>query len=266
MFFVASKVAFFLIAPSHLCLIGFAIGLVLLSRRATQKSARRVLMISFAGFVLVGFSPLGNALIYPLEQRFPVPAVDAGDDYSGIIVLGGFENANVSHARDTLALIGSAERISETVRLARRIRRARVIFTGGAVVKLQRGHSGAPAVGAYLRDVGIGDHRIVLEGASRNTWENAIFTKRLVQPAKSDRFLLVTSAWHMPRAIGVFRKAGYNVVAYPVDYRTTGASDLAVPFSYFAKGLRRTDKAVKEWIGLLVYWWTGRSSELLPAP
>jgi uncharacterized SAM-binding protein YcdF (DUF218 family) len=76
----------------------------------------------------------------------------------------------------------------------------------------------------------------------------------------------VTSAWHMPRAVGVFRKAGFNVVPYPVDYQTADSADLARPFPFLATGLTIVDIAVKQWVGLVVYWLTGRSSALFPAP
>ena len=122
------------------------------------------------------------------------------------------------------------------------------------------------AVSRYLRDVGIAPNRIVLENQSRNTWENAVFTKRLIKPQREQRFLLVTSAWHMPRAIGIFRKAGFDVVAYPVDYRTQGNGDLLRPYSTLTNGLRAVDQATKEWIGLLAYWISGRSSALFPRP
>jgi uncharacterized SAM-binding protein YcdF (DUF218 family) len=70
----------------------------------------------------------------------------------------------------------------------------------------------------------------------------------------------------MPRAIGVFRRAGFPVEPYPVDWRTRGKEDALRPFATVADGLRRTDTAVHEWIGLFAYWVSGKSSELFPAP
>ena len=93
-----------------------------------------------------------------------------------------------------------------------------------------------------------------------------MLTKAILKPKAADRYLLVTSAWHMPRAIGAFRKAGYDVVAYPVDFRTSGPDDTWRPNSAIYNGLERVDQATKEWLGLLVYRLSGRSSELFPAP
>ena len=70
----------------------------------------------------------------------------------------------------------------------------------------------------------------------------------------------------MPRAVGAFRRAGFPVEAYPVDWRTRGPEDLARPFRIASDGLKRTDTAAHEWVGLFVYWITDRSSELFPGP
>ena len=99
-----------------------------------------------------------------------------------------------------------------------------------------------------------------------NTLENAILSKDLARPQPGERWLLVTSAYHMPRAIGIFRKAGFDVEPYPVDWRTSGSGDALRPFPTVGDGLRRTDTAVREWVGLLVYWLMGMSSSLFPAP
>jgi uncharacterized SAM-binding protein YcdF (DUF218 family) len=105
-----------------------------------------------------------------------------------------------------------------------------------------------------------------LEQRSGNTEENAKFTKTIADSKPDERWLLVTSAHHMPRAIGAFRRAGFPVEAYPVDWRTRGPDDLARPIRTASDGLKLTDTAAHEWIGLFVYWLTSRSSELFPEP
>jgi uncharacterized SAM-binding protein YcdF (DUF218 family) len=130
---------------------------------------------------------------------------------------------------------------------------------------LQGGNEAEYAV-ELLESFGIARNRILLEDKSRNTIENAAFSKALAAPKPGERWLLVTSGYHMPRAIGVFRHAGFAVEAYPVDWRTRGPIDLVLPFESVTAGLRRTDTAVHEWIGLVAYWLAGRTSELFPAP
>lgn len=89
---------------------------------------------------------------------------------------------------------------------------------------------------------------------------------RVIYARSFSKTLSGTSAYHMPRAVGVFRKAGFAVEPYPVDWRTRGAQDELRPFASVGDGLRRVDTAVREWVGLAVYWLTGRSSELFPGP
>ncbi|MEM9356591.1 MAG: YdcF family protein [Pseudomonadota bacterium] len=264
MFYILSKVVFFVIAPSHLCLIAVGLGLALQIWTAWQSFGRKLAVIGFVGIVVLGFSPVGNLMLYPLEERFAAPKDLEARSYDGIIFLGGFEDGSVSRGRQTLALIDAGERLSESVRLARKLPQVKVIFSGGAGSIFLEATDAGGAVGKYLRDVGIAAERIVVENKSRNTWENAVFTRDLIKPAKGSRYLLVTSAWHMPRSMGIFRQVGFNVDAYPVDYRIAGPGDLQRPFSMMANGLKRVDRAAKEWIGLFAYWISGRSNALFP--
>ncbi len=262
---VASRVIFFFMQPSHVALLLIAAGVVLAFRPATARLGKRLAAAGLAALLVLGFTPLGDALLLPLEERFQRGPMPSGG-VAGIIVLGGFEDGRVSHARGALAVNEAAERLAEAIVLARAQPEAKVVFTGGVADILRRGHGGAAAVNAYLQAAGIAAQRIILEDRSRNTYENAVLTRELVAPAPGERWLLVTSAWHMPRAVGAFRKAGFDVVPWPVDYRTTGADDLLQPFDSLTEGLRRVDMATREWIGLLAYWLLGRSASPLPGP
>jgi uncharacterized SAM-binding protein YcdF (DUF218 family) len=124
----------------------------------------------------------------------------------------------------------------------------------------------ADLVRRFAGTLGIAPERITEERHSRTTWENAVDTGRLVQVQPGERWLLVTSAWHMPRAIGCFRKAGLAVTAYPVDYLTRGRDDSLVLHGDITTGLLRFDRAAREWVGLAGYWLSGRSDALLPSP
>ena len=263
---ILSRVLFFLVQPSHLALILIGAGLVLLYLRPTTARIGKAIAASgFALLVVLGFSPVGHALLLPLEERFPQGPMPEGK-VAGIIILGGFEDPSISQARGALTLNESAERLTEPVLLARKYPDARIVFTGGAAYLLQNSDSAAPLGGSFLEAAGIAPERILLEGKSRNTYENAVYTRALVDPKPSERWLLVTSAWHMPRAVGAFRRAGFDVLPWPTDYRTGGTSDLVQPFDRMTEGLRRTDMAVREWIGLVAYWLLGRSDSPLPGP
>jgi uncharacterized SAM-binding protein YcdF (DUF218 family) len=264
MFFVFSKVLGFFAIPSNFIIVSGLLGALLLWTRFA-RAGRRLAIGSLILLALLGLSPIGNALILPLEQRFPRWDTSRGAP-DGIVILGGAITPDVSTARSEVALNEAAERITAAVQLARRYPNLRVLFSGGsAALVFQEGTEGEFAL-RLLEDLGLAPERIIIEDKSRNTVENAVYSRLLAQPKPNERWLLLTSAYHMPRSIGVFRKAGFSVEAYPVDWRTRGVGDVLRPFATLGDGLRRTDTAVREWVGLFVYWITGRSSELFPGP
>jgi uncharacterized SAM-binding protein YcdF (DUF218 family) len=148
----------------------------------------------------------------------------------------------------------------------RRYPQAHIAFSGGSGRLIYDGATEAEFAVRLLESFGIERSRIILESRSRDTDENARFSKEVLQPKPGERWLIVTSAHHMPRAIGAFRAAGFPVEAFPVDYRTRGAIDLLRPFATLGDGLRRTDTAVREWVGLVAYRLTGRTEAFFPGP
>ncbi len=264
MFFVLSKVVGLLTWPSNLMImVGFAGALLLATRFA--RAGLQCLVASVLLLAICGFSPLGNALILPLEQRFPPWNPERGAP-DGVIVLGGAFETTVAPARGEISLNEAAERMTSAVELARRYPNARIVFSGGSGQILYEGSTEAELARRLFENLGIPGDRVITEDRSRDTDENAKFSKAVADPKPGERWLLVTSAHHMPRAIGAFRRVGFSVEAYPVDWRTRGPEDLARPFRIASDGLKRTDTAVHEWVGLLAYWLSGRSSELFPGP
>src|SRR5258708_7460441 len=264
MFFILSKVLGFFAIPSNLVIAFGLLGVVLLATRRA-RIGRYLTVASLLALAVIGLSPLGNALIIPLEQRFP-PWDDTRGAPDGIVVLGGAITPDVSAARDDIALNEAAERLTATVALARRYPDARIVYSGGTGALIYRGGSEAASAVRIFESLGIPHARIVAEEQSRNTVENAVFSMLLAMPQPGERWLLVTSAYPMPRAMGIFHRAGFPVEAYPVDWRTRGPQDALRPFTTLGSGLERADTAAREWVGLVVYWLTGRSSSLFPGP
>jgi uncharacterized SAM-binding protein YcdF (DUF218 family) len=261
--FGLSKVLGFFALPSNL-LFSLALAGILLMATRFRRFGQGLTIGAVMGLVVFGISPAGNLLIYPLEERFPQWKA-GGVAPDGIVVLGGAISPDVSSDRGQPALNEAAERMTAVAKLARDYPKARIAFTGGRG-RLFDGASEAHFVADLFESFGIARNRLILEDRARNTLENAVFTKRLVQPKPTERWLLVTSAHHMPRSIGIFRKAGFDVEAHPVDFRTRGSSDLKGPFGSIAAGLARTDAAMHEWAGLLTGWLLGHTSELFPGP
>ncbi len=264
MFFILSKIVGFFALPSDIAATLAAFGVILLFTRF-RRTGRALATLGVVLLLVAGLTPLGNALMLPLEDRFPPWDASRGVP-TGIIVLGGAVGPELSAARHTPDLNESAERITATAALARQYPQARIVYSGGNARLVLTGGIEADYAIDLLESLGVARARVVAERQSRNTIENAEFSKQLVQPKPGERWLLVTSAYHMPRAIGVFRRAGFPVEAYPVDWRTRGPIDLVLPFESVTAGLRRTDTAVHEWVGLVAYRLTGRTAELFPAP
>lgn len=253
----------FFAQPSNLLMAVALIGAGLMLT-PLARFGRRLAVLALILLALCGWLPVGNVLIAPLEQRFPKwdGARGAPD---GIVVLGGAIGPDLSAAHREPSLNESAERMTAVADLARRYPTARILFTGGAG---RRGQGASEADHALLlfESFGIARERIELEDRARNTLENAMFSRGIANPKYAERWLLVTSAHHMPRAVGIFRQAGFRVEAYPVDFRTKGREDLLVPFASLAAGLARTDVAAREWAGLFFSWLAGRTPDLFPGP
>jgi uncharacterized SAM-binding protein YcdF (DUF218 family) len=152
------------------------------------------------------------------------------------------------------------------VELARRYPNARLIYTGGSASFPQEGPAEAISARALWLSLGVPAERMMFEAKSRNTFENAVFTRDLVKPKPGETWLLVTSAWHMSRSVGIFRRTGFPVVPYPVAYRTFGDErDFQLSAPSLDK-LTSLELGVREWIGLLAYWLSGKTNALFPGP
>lgn len=265
MFYYASKVAWFLATPSNLLVVLILVGLALSPVRRLRRGGLAI-AAAFTLLILIGgLTPLSSYIILPLEERFPIRP-DDDRPVDGIILLGGAVEADESAASGQLVANDAAERLLATIALARRHPDARIVISGGGGTVFGRGAAEAPIIARYFEEIGIDRRRLVVEDRSRTTAENAEYTKALAPPKPGEHWLLVTSAWHMPRAVGTFRQVGFRVTAHPVDGRTGGRRNAWRFFAYVSEGLRRLDVGAKEWAGLIVYRLAGRTSELFPAP
>ena len=267
MFYVLSKSFWFFAQPSSLILAAIVLGLLMARSLAWAKAGQRLAWGGIAMLVIAGLGPVSNIALLPLEQRFPARFGRLPDGpIAGIIVLGGYEDGRITAARGTLTLNEAAERITEAAALAHRLPDVPVIISGGSGAIVFEDKPAAAAIGQFLQSIGIAAARIRIEDKSRTTYENALFTRELVAPKAGDRWLLVTSAAHMARAAGTFRQAGFDVIAWPADFRTKDGGDAWRPFGSLPGGLKRLDEAAMEWVGLVAYRLLGRTDALFPGP
>ncbi len=263
MFFILSKTVAVLLRPSVTIMVVGLVGLLLLRTR-WRRGGLRLLVASVVLLIVAGVSPLANILTHALESRFPKWDASRGAP-DGVIVLGGALSPLLSHRHGEPIVGEDAGRVLAIAKLAREYPKARIVYSGGDGTLLGKGGAEADYLQPLLATLGVDATRIILEPRSRNTAENAAFSKDLVKPQPSERWLLVTSAQHMPRAVGSFRQAGFAVEAYPVAFHTDVAYRFGVSFG-ISGNLARLDSAANEWLGLLAYWLTGRTSALWPAP
>jgi uncharacterized SAM-binding protein YcdF (DUF218 family) len=260
--FLASKLLWALIRPNTLALVLALFGLMLLWRG--RRFGRWPLALGLGWHTLVFVLPVAAFLTLPLEERFPRPA-PATAPVAGILVLGGAVEQLLTVAHGVPALNGAAERMTEAVALALRHPEAKLVFTGGSAAIVPGGPTEADTARRLFTSLGLPAERLVFEQESRNTHENAVLTHRLLRPREGETWILVTSASHMPRSVGVFRAAGWRVLPWPVNF-TTGR-DPALWYNWpFPTRLNQAEGALREWVGLVAYRLMGRTDALFPAP
>lgn len=247
--------------PSNLAAILAALGLLALLFR-WRILGRRLLVASALVIVLFGLIPGGQLILYPLEERFVRPDEAAVAEAAGIIVLGGAEKPYLTSVRNEPALSDNALRLVAAADLANRYPEKPLYYTGG--IAAENGTDEADVAALAFAWMGLAPERVTLERESRNTHTNATETRKLIEPGDAP-WILVTSAYHMPRAVGAFRAAGWNVVPYPVGYRTRPSGRLSNRPVDVATRLREADLAVHEWMGLAIYRLRGWTDAFFPA-
>jgi uncharacterized SAM-binding protein YcdF (DUF218 family) len=262
--FLLSKLVWILGQPLSLAFFLGAISLIAICihwRRVAILGSALSLVILFIAL----FTSTGSYLVQGLEDRFPHAAGDPSDVKCMIVLGGGFDN-DVDTFRGGYDLNGAGDRFVEVMRLAQKYPQARILVSGGD----------GSITGDYLGDAvisermfsafGIAKDRTVEEKESRTTFENAVNTKQLLADNGMSNCLLITSGFHMPRSMGIFRKLGIDVVPWVVDYRATGKEYLRLDFTQPSLNAQLLSTAVREWIGMVGYYAVGRTSALYPAP
>lgn len=259
-FYMLSKLFWLLAQPISLILLLGLLGWLLVA----VGKRRLGLVIGALSLALLGLASLTNigaVLIAPLEARFERPML-LPERVDAIVLLGGATAARISTLRQVTELNEAGDRLVETLWLAQHYPGARIILTGGVIVA--GAESEAATMQRLLLRFGIAPERLVLEDKARNTDENAAYSK-VVLGAAPGTVMLVTSAYHMPRAMGLFREVGLNPIAWPTDYRSSGDDSFGINTTQLSVNLATASTAMKEWIGLLAYHWTGKIADLLPA-
>lgn len=248
--FLFSKLLSAVTQPLFWLALWWAIALLML--KCWRKPAVVMLWMGLVALGLLGFQAIPDALLRPLENRYPIPAAESINRHVGIIVLGGATNHPDSFvAHGQVPLGEAAERMTVPVGLLRQHPKMELVFSGGEGRLVATGVTESELARAFYQEQGVNMAQVRLEGGSRNTRENAQQVAKLLGDRCKSPWLLVTSAWHMPRSMAEFEAVGCNVTAYPVDFRTGDSTSLS-EYS-MAHSLLRWQVALHEWLGLLVY-------------
>ncbi|HAG24384.1 MAG: hypothetical protein CMN35_00035 [SAR116 cluster bacterium] len=256
MFFVASKVLAVLLQPlAHPYILLLAALVMRLMRK--RRAMRIFIWLAVLLPLSYGVLPVSTWPLRGLENSYPVPVIDQPVD--GIIVLGGHTGSGeVSASRNQAQQNGAADRLTKGLMLHRQHPGSLLVFSGFSGQLKPKGWNEAEITRRLLVELGIEKRGITFELTSRNTWENAVNTLEVAVPQPGSRWVLVTSASHMPRAMGAFEAAGWDgLIAYPADYQTTAEGNglFDLPTGFKSVGI-----SLHEYVGSFVYWLTGRSS------
>ena len=261
--YLLSKLAWAVAEPSMALLLVLMSGLLLLVVTPTSRLGWRLLISGAAALAICAILPLGTWLLRPLEERFPAPP-KLREPVTGIVLLGGAIDVATSLDHGQPTFNPRAARVFAFLSLAKRYPRATLLFTGGdaSILPFHQG-SEADVMRQLTARLGL-SQRVMFEQQSRNTRENALYSRRLVHLKPGQHWLLITSAADMSRAVGCFRGVGWPVTAVPVDYHTRRNDDDWIPG--LMGGLEQIDWATHEWLGLLYYRLRGWTPSLFPGP
>jgi uncharacterized SAM-binding protein YcdF (DUF218 family) len=261
--FLFGKLVWTAVQPGNLLLLCLLAGVLFF---ATSRGRRGRVLVGFSalGFVLLAVAPIGPAMLLALEQRMPRPAA-LPDKVDGILVLGGAVDPALSLSYGETVFNSAVARVLAGIALARRYPEAKLALIGGegGFVSVRQPESRATL--GFVVEQGIAPERVILEERSRSTHENAVFAKELIRPLPGEAWILVTSAYHMPRAFASFDAAGWPVIPYSVDYKIDPKTGLGANFSLL-EGLGASTLAGKEWAGLVSYRLMGWTHQLFPEP
>ncbi|CAA7617444.1 conserved hypothetical protein [Candidatus Terasakiella magnetica] len=261
--FVLSKLWRVLSDPVTLFFLVVSVGCILGWSRRHTRLGRGLITWAVGGVVVLSQIPVEQWLEVPLENRFPPPQT-LPEKVDGIIVLGGAIDPVLSHARGQVVANSAITRLTALIPLAKHYPEARLVFTGGSGSIFDQEIKEAPYAIEFYRSIGFYADRVQVEDRSRNTHENAVFTRELMAPQAGETWLLITSAFHMPRAVGSFRAVNWPVIAFPVDYQTTERPwtprlSIGGPLNHFTH-------VMNEAVGLAYYRLRGWSDAFYPAP
>ncbi|MBU3670786.1 MAG: YdcF family protein [Polynucleobacter sp.] len=264
-FFILSKVVQFCIEPLNWALLFVVLSLYFLLLRKLAL-VKRFLVLALLDLLIIGWIPTAEVLLRALEDsvaKSDLVKLSQGD-IGGIVVLGGaIESGQIGLDRDEVAIGAAAERVTKALELVHRYPDLPLVYSGFSGAVNPKGISEADSFKRLIDEQGIQSQRVHFENQSRNTYENALYVKPIIDTVGMKNadgqlkpWILVTSASHMYRSIKIFQKQGILVLPLPVDYQT--AHTLQWTSFDLVYGAQNWNRLLHELIGLVAYKITGK--------
>ena len=259
MSFYLSKILWLILNPFNIfILINFLI--IILYVLSFRRLSITIFVINFLFLIIISILPIGNYLIYQIEKEYH-SNTEIPENIDGIIILGGATDALMFKEYGQISLNGSAERLVESVDIIRKHQNAKVIFSGGSGIlnRPDLGHSDVAKF--FYKKMGLDTNRLIFENSSRNTYENILFSKKIIIPKKNEKWLLITSASHMKRAQLVAEKNNWNFIPYAVDFKNLKNFKFIFNLNLLSN-INSFQQGSHEWLGLISYYLMGRTSKI----
>ena len=259
MFFYLSKLLWVFFNPINILVIFLLIGI--LFQLFNKKIYKRIYQINFILFILIVFFPTGTYFLWKLENTYPKPKV-TNSNIDGILILGAGIDEFMTHEHQQIILNDRIERITESAKLIKKFPEAKIVFSGGNGTFSKPELKGSEIAKIFYKQMGINTDKIIFEDKSRNTYENFIFSEKFIGNTKKEKWLLITSAYHMKRAMGVAKKLNLNLVPYPVDFMLNKNFSWRFWYHkiYFLNNMNDFQLAAHEHIGLIAYYLSKKSN------
>ena len=258
MYFISKFIWYFLNPLNFLIiLIIFGFFFNLLNKKIISKF---FFLFSFFFFISIGVFPLGNFLLYKLEQHYQASSI-LPNSIDGILILGGPSNSNLTRQHNQVSFNEAGERLTETIKIIKNFNPEKIIFSGGSYEQTFE-DSHAFVAKKFFSEIGIDVNKFFFEYQSRNTYENILFSKKIANPDKNEKWLIITSSFHMKRSMNVAEKLEWKLIPYPVDFRTGKYFSFKPSFFNFLENLNAFNLASHEFFGLLSYYLLGRTSKI----
>jgi len=262
MFFILSKIAWSFIMPMNfIMLIACCAGAFWVFKK--RFLAKILLIISFSLFLIIGYTPVGYNALVLMEKQYQRPAI-MPQHVDGIIVLGGSFDSKSYEKTGMISATAQVNRIIDYIDLAQRYPKAKLVFSGGSGLLKPTKRVEADDIALFFNMIAFDDDRVIYERQSRNSYENLLYSKALLNPDPDETWLVVTSRYHMPRVMGIAKQLEWALTPYPSSPFTYGQYRLRAPVFNVLSNFHYTHTAVKEFVGSVVYALTGRSAFLLP--